>query len=225
METWLIVAAEAREFAGILKRAGKARPLACAEAAFAREVTWRGDRWILLANGPGPRLVNRMLSSPAIAGWHAQQVMSLGFCGALDPALRVGDIVVSGEGFQRPAARFLRAEIWSADRVAVSSDEKRQLRQSTGAAVVEMESAAVAEKARNWGLPFRAVKAVSDAADEDLPLDFNHYRDRDGRFQVPRIAATALLHPFGTMPALLRLNRNCQHAAESLGEFLADCEF
>ena len=133
---------------------------------------------------------------------------------ALDPALRVGDIVVSRE-----------AKIWSADRVAVSSEEKRQLRQSTGAAVVEMESAAVAEKARKWGLPFRAVKVVSDMADEDLPLDFNQYRDREGRFQVPRIAAAALLHPFRTIPPLLRLNRNCRRAAESLGEFLADCEF
>ena len=180
---------------------------------------------MLLANGPGPRLVDRMLSSPAIAGWHAQQVMSMGFCGALDPALHVGDIVISGEGFKSPSRRFMRAEIWSADRVAVSSGEKRQLRQSTGAAAVEMEAAAVAEKARRWGLPFRAVKAVSDAADEDLPLDFNHYRDRDGRFRVSRIAASALVHPFTTMPALLRLNRNCQQAAESLGEFLANCEF
>ena len=177
----MIVASEAREFAGLLKRASEVRPLQCTEAVFAREISWRGDRWMLLANGPGPRLVDRMLSSPAIAGWHAQQVMSMGFCGALDPALHVGDIVISGEGFKSPSHRFMRAEIWSADRVAVSSGEKRQLRQSTGAAVVEMEAAAVAEKARKWGLPFRAVKAVSDTADEDLPLDFNHYRDRDGR--------------------------------------------
>ena len=225
METWVIVAAEAREFAGLLKRASEVRPLPCPDAAFAREILWRGDRWMLLANGPGPRLVDRMLSSSAIAPWHAHQVVSVGFCGALDPALHVGDIVISGEGFKSPSTRFVRAEIWSADRVAVSSGEKRQLRQSTGAAVVEMEAAAVAEKARKWGLPFRAVKAVSDTADEDLPLDFNHYRDRDGRFRVPRIAASALLHPFTTMPALLRLNRNCQRAAESLGEFLADCEF
>jgi hypothetical protein len=225
METWLIVAAEAREFAGIVRRAGQTRALECPEAAFAREISWRGDRWMLLANGPGPRLVERMLASPAIAEWRVHHVMSLGFCGALDPALHVGDIVISGEGYRASSARFVRAEIWSADRVAISSEEKRQLRQSTGAAVTEMESAVVAEKARTWGLPFRAVKAVSDTADEDLPLDFNHYRDRDGRFQVPRIAVSALLHPIQILPGLLRLNRNCQKAAESLGAFLADCEF
>ena len=70
-----------------------------------------------------------------------------------------------------------------------------------------------------------AVKVVSDAANEDLPLDFNQFRDPDGRFQARRIAATALLHPFSTMPALLRLDRNCRRASENLGEFFADCEF
>ena len=217
METWLIIGAEAREFGGILKRAGEIRRLACPEAAFAREITWRGNRWMLLANGPGARLVNRMLASSVIGSWGASQVVSIGFCGALDPALRVGDIVVAGEAFE--------TKIWSADRVAVTPQEKRQLRASSGAAVVEMEAAAVAGKARSWGLPFRAMKVVTDTADEDLPLDFNQYRDRDGRFQVARIAAAALLHPMGTLPRLLRLDRQCRRAAESLGEFLANCQF
>ena len=225
MQTWLIIAADAREFAGILKRARQVRSIALPSAAFAREITWRGNRWMLLANGPGPHLVRSLLSSPAIPAWRASHVFSIGFCGALDPALLIGDIVVSGEGFVGPTERFRRAEIWSADRVAVTSKEKRQLRHRSGAAVVEMESAAVAEKAREWGLPFRAVKAVSDTADEDLPLDFNLFRDRNGRFQTSRIAAAGFLRPFTTMPALLRLNRNCRRAAESLGEFLAACEF
>lgn len=225
METWLLVAAEARELAGILNRAAGVRPLECREAAFARQITWRGRRWMLLANGPGPRLVGRMLSSPAIPGWGASRVFSTGFCGALDPALRVGDIVVAGERFPEPPARCVRAEIWSAGRVVVSSEEKRLLRQQTGAAAVEMEAAAVAERARAWGLPFHAVKAVSDTAEEDLPLDFNRYRDQDGRFRLPRIAAAAMCHPFAVLPRMVRLERNCRKAAESLGEFFAHCEF
>lgn len=90
---------------------------------------------------------------------------------------------------------------------------------------MEMEAAAVEAKAHVWGLPFRAVKVVSDSAGEDLPLDFNIYRDQDGRFQLPRIAAAAILHPFRIMRPLLRLNRNCQRAADSLGAFFVDCEF
>ncbi len=94
-------------------------------------------------------------------------VISTGFCGALDPALRVGEIVRDG--------------IWTEDRVGVTAEDKRRLRQQTGARVVEMEFAAVSAKAAEWGVPCKAIRVVSDTALEDLPLDFNRYRDGDGR--------------------------------------------
>jgi adenosylhomocysteine nucleosidase len=209
METWLIVAAEAREFDGILKRAGQVSRLAWPGAAFARAVDWRGNRWFLVANGPGPRLVGRITRAQAVDG-----VMSIGFCGALDPALHIGDIVIEGE----------TPKILSVDRVAVTAQEKSRLREITGAAVIEMESAAVAEKAREWGVQFRCIRVVSDTAGENMPLDFNCYRDADGRFQRGRIALAALGRPFTVIPALLRLEFNCRRAAESLGRFLADCQ-
>ena len=87
-----------------------------------------------------------------------------------------------------------------------------------------MESAAVAAKAREWGVPFRCIKVVSDTAGEDMPLDFNKYRDAAGRFSRSRIALAALRRPFTTIPALLHLDANCRKAAEKLGEFLADCQ-
>jgi hypothetical protein len=87
-----------------------------------------------------------------------------------------------------------------------------------------MESAAVAAKARELGLPFHCIKVVSDTAREDMPLDFNLYRDAAGRFSRSRIAFAALGHPFTTIPALLRLDRNCRLAADKLGEFFADCQ-
>jgi adenosylhomocysteine nucleosidase len=220
MKTWLLVAAEAREFAGILKRAAPARDLPWPNAAFAREIAWNGARWLLVANGPGPALAGKALeTNPAV-----DAVISIGFCGALDPALRIGDIVVSGE-LKGVRASFIRGDVLSLDRVAVTAEEKRKLRDSTGAAVVEMESAAVAKKAREWGVPFRCVRVVSDTAGEDMPLDFNRYRDADGRFQRLRIAGAALARPFTALPGLVRLDRNCRHAAEQLGEFLADCQF
>ena len=195
--TWLIVASEERELARIGMRAG----------------------WTLLASGPGSRLVSETLRERR----QVDGIVSTGFCGALDPALEVGDIVVSG-GEVRSARRFVRGEILTADRVAVTAEEKRTLRERTGASAVEMESAAVAAKAREWGVPFRCIKVVSDAAREDMPLDFNRYRDAAGRFSRGRIALAALRHPFAAVPGLLRLDRNCRFAAEKLGEFLADCQ-
>lgn len=202
----LIVAAEAREFSGLLRRM-ESQPLHWPGAAFAR----RCGRRILLANGPGPRLVRQALSSPAAREWKVAQVISAGFCGALDPALRLGDIVTEG--------------IWSEDRVAVTAEDKRLLREKTGARAVEMEYAAVAAKAREWGLPCRAVKVVSDTAQEDLPLDLNRYRDAEGRFQLGRIAMAGMLRPFTVLPRLIVLDRNSRLAADKLGEFFANNEF
>jgi len=220
MTTWLMVAAEAREFEGILKRSDDIRALPWQGAAFSREAAWKNSRWFLIANGPGPRLVERALEQKH----DVDRILSIGFCGALDPALRIGDIVISGEVPTVLGASFVQGDVISVDRVAFTAREKCDLRRATGAAVVEMESAAVAQKAREWDVPFGCVRVVSDIAGEDLPLDFNRYRDADGRFERSRIALAALGRPFTVLPRLVRLDRDCRRAAERLGEFLANCE-
>ena len=204
MATWLLIAAERREFDGILKRFGASRKLD-SPAGFARECERAGDRWLMLANGPGRSAVEEVLKNRM----QVSGIVSTGFCGALDSALRVGDIV--------------RDPLVSVDRVAVTAAEKRALREKTGAAAVDMESGAIAEKAREWDVPFYSVRAVSDLADEDMPLDFNLYRDARGRFSRARIALAALSKPFAAIPGLLRLERNCRIAAEALGEFFVNC--
>ena len=208
MATWLVIAAERRELDGILKRCGGAKS-SFRDFLFACETEWRGDQWHLIANGPGPKSVERVLEHK----FPVSGIISAGFCGALDPALKVGDIISSF------------ADIYSMDRVAVTREEKHRLREQTGAAAVEMEAAAVAKRAAEWGVPFHCVRAVSDTAEEDMPLDFNRYRDADGRFSRTRIALAALARPSTRVPALLRLDRNCRIAAESLGEFFANSRF
>jgi len=206
MRTWLVVAAEEREFSGILARCGPVRTLPWPGAAFAREVEWKGDRWWLIANGPGPKLVRDALGERR----DVHGIISTGFCGALDPALAPGSIVQTG--------------IVSWPRVAITALEKRSLRELTGAAAVDMEFEQVGAIAREWGVPVRAIRAVSDTAAEDLPLDFNRYRDKNGRFSRGRIAFAALTRPW-VIPGLLHLERNCRLAADQLGEFFADSEF
>jgi hypothetical protein len=88
-----------------------------------------------------------------------------------------------------------------------------------------MEAGAVKKIAAEWQVPFYCVRAVSDTAQEDMPLDFNLYRDSAGRFSLPRIALAAVSRPFTRIPALRRLEANCNVASESLGAFFADCRF
>jgi adenosylhomocysteine nucleosidase len=219
VRTWLLVAAEAREFTGILKRFGPAARFEWSGARFARQVLRDGDKWLLLANGPGPRSIEEVLRQKM----EVNGIINTGFCGALDPSLRVGDIVVWGDVPCRSS--FARGEISSSDRVVVTAEEKHRLREKTGAIAAEMEAGAVKKIAGDWNVPFYCVRAVSDTANEDMPLDFNLYRDRAGRFSLPRIALAAMSRPFTRIPALRRLEANCNVASESLGAFFADCRF
>lgn len=218
--TWLVVAAEEREFDGIREQMGSGVPLPWPHAKFAREVIRKGVRWWLVANGPGPRLVREAMEQRR----GVNGVISTGFCGALDPALAIGDIVVAGEP---PVTRypFVQGLVHSADHVAVSAKEKEELRKASGAVAVDMEAGAVAEKATEWGVPFRCIRVVSDVAAQDLPLDFNRFRDSSGRFSLGRIGLQALIRPFTVLPALLHLNKNCRYAGKQLGVFFADCRF
>jgi adenosylhomocysteine nucleosidase len=219
VKTWLLVAAERREFDGILKRMGSSTGLAWTGAKFAREAQWRGDRWWMVANGPGSALVYEALKDER----NVDGMISTGLCGALDPALRVGDIVVPVEAPIATRAPYLRGAMHSIDHVAVTSAEKRTLRNQTGAIAVDMETAAIRGKAAEWSVPFLCIRAVSDRAGDTLPLDFNRYRDTRGDFSRTRIALAAIARPFTVMPQLIQFDRNCRRAADALGDFLADC--
>ena len=220
LPTWLVVAAEEREFDGIREELGEGVALYWPEARFARHVVANGVRLWLVANGPGARLVKEALVNRRGAGG----VISTGYCGALDPSLSVGDIVVSGEPVVTKRA-FVRGRVHSSPRVVVTVGEKRKLYETTGAVAVDMEAAAVEERAAQWNVPFLCIRVVSDTAGEDLPLDFNRFMDAAGRFSLARIATQAVIHPFTVLPALLRLNKNCRSAGKQLGVFFADCRF
>jgi adenosylhomocysteine nucleosidase len=232
--TILAIAAEAMEFDGLIRhgrgRYGLQWPL---EFSSAFEVD--GNRWLVAADGPGPRLAAHV-AAVAAGRERVDVVVSAGFCGALDPVLRTGDVFVASRveaverGISYPAGTpvtgrpFAGGTLISLDRVVSSAAEKRRLRQS-GAAAVEMESAAVADFAGRAGCPFYCIRSVSDAAGEDLLFDFNEMRDAAGRFDRIRIAAAAVRRPFKRVPALISLRRRCREAALALGDFLADCRF
>ena len=215
------MAAERREFDGIRKRLGNAKQFAWPGTMFACEAEWQGDRWWLLANGPGEELVLEALKEKK----DVDGMISTGLCGALDPALRLGDVVVSGNAHVEARGKFVRGAVHTIDHVAATAAEKRTLRNQTGAIAVDMESAAVERKAAEWNVPYLCIRAVSDRAGDTLPLDFNRYRSARGDFSRTRIAVAAITRPFTVMPQLMEFDRNCRRAVDALGDFLADCRF
>jgi len=198
---------------------------------FACRAVIGGQPWVMVANGPGARLAHT-------AAWTGcgmttvRAVVSTGYCGGLDPGLALGDIFAAAEVRKWPAADSYSAMpvraphsglLLSVDRVAVTPAEKAAL-YSSGGAAVEMEAGAVAAVAGSMGLPFYCVRVVSDTAREELPLDFNRYRDQAGRFSRSGIAMAAAMRPW-SIPGLIRFDRNSRRASLTLGDFLADCRF
>ena len=45
------------------------------------------------------------------------------------------------------------------------------------------------------GIPGVAIRAISDLADEDLPLDMNEVFTDEGQVSIPRILGQVALHP------------------------------
>ncbi len=217
------VGSDAMEFGGWLRHCTGVRKLAW-PVDFARQADWNGQAVTMVANGAGPRLAAAGLAV-ATERETVTAVMSIGWCGALDPALRLSEVFVAlgvrTEQGDRAAlaprkmpAGTRRGVLWSGDRFVRTAAEKAELR-GRGADAVEMEAAGL-----RFAGSFYAVRVVSDLAQEDFALDFNQYRDSEGRFQKARIAMAGLRHPGD----LIRMAKRGREAANALGDFLAECE-
>ena len=139
-------------------------------------------------------------------------VVSFGLCGALDPALKVGDLVI-GQSVADAVDRFDADTAWAAriaallpeakvgsfaraERPVASAAEKAALRQSTGAIAVDLESFSVARLARWFGVPFAVIRAVSDAADRALPPAAQVGLGADGRPAIGPVFASLRSNPW-----------------------------
>jgi len=171
-----------------------------------------------------------------------QLVLTCGFAGGLDPDLKLGDVVFevplvpslsppggervsgrTGEGILSSrlfAAGAKPAKFFCADRIATTAAEKKKLREETGADAVEMESAAIHAICAECGIPCATVRVISDAAGEDLPLDFNRLARPDKSLDYGKLLLAVAKSP-GKTRELLRLQKNCRFAAEQLANVLA----
>ena len=76
-------------------------------------------------------------------------------------------------GFGVLSPRAVCAEVASGDKFFAHAGELQALRaRLPGVACVEMEGAAVAQVAHEYGVPLTVIRTLSDAADEGAPVDF-----------------------------------------------------
>ena len=162
----------------------------------------------------------------------ATALASFGFAGALAPNLRAGALVIPTEVIAPHGerygvdlewrARLLRrigsvadSAVLGCDRPLASARDKAEAHRDTGAAAVDMESHDVAAVARDAGVPFLAVRSISDAADRAIPSAALRGVTPDGGRNTLGVLIGLVLAPWEVV-ALFRLARDSQKAIASL---------
>lgn len=133
----------------------------------------RSGQTVAWVTGLGPPCAAAVGSLPPSED--ARRWVLAGLAGGLDPALEVGTVVVlAGHSLLgRSAGRALPP--WkpgrgvTVDQAVLSVEGKAQLRQRTGAEVVDMETDLVAAEAERRGLSLLVVRSVSDTARDRVP--------------------------------------------------------
>lgn len=98
------------------------------------------------------------------------------------------------------AQRLSTGPLAEAARLLASARDKETLLENTAAVAADMESAAVAQTAREAGIPFLAVRAVADPARGVIPRAVALAMDEQGRVHVPRLLMRALVAPDQWVP-------------------------
>jgi adenosylhomocysteine nucleosidase len=160
----------------------------------------------------------RRAAEVAIDYAQPKRLISAGIVGGLSPQLKVGDVGQIREVID--VATGVRFAAGGGDWVLATSQdvsdavEKRQFVTKYGAHVVDMEAAAVAQLAKERGLEFAAIKAVSDDAAFEMP-PMNRFIDENGRFATSRFLMYVALHP-RWWATLGKIKKNSELATKNL---------
>jgi len=227
-----IVAAMPEELAGLRALARETRRLGFGSRRVV-EATIADRRAILVVTGEGTDRASKaghaLLSELPIGG-----LIVAGVAGGLCPSLGSGSVIVArrvlqdGETTPAPDSRWVSAvhgcgnvvlgTILSSSSILCTRDAKAQAYARLGErepAVVDLETAALARVAAAHGVPYIAVRAVCDTVDENLPLDFNRYRDDSGKLDRFRVARVVASRP-GLIAPLWRLRGRVAMCSENL---------
>ena len=154
-------------------------------------------------------------------------LVSFGLAGGLDPALQAGALVVpamvieAGCCYRADPALSARLGGMTALRalagtaILADPDAKRAAHDATGAAIIDLESGAVARVAVRHNLPFAVLRAVCDPAGRILPPLALAALDAGGRIGIGRVLASLLRQPW-QIPALLGLAGDAMRARSAL---------
>ena len=168
-----------------------------------------------IGGGPASSAVERLLQKFQPAG-----IVSAGLAGAVVPELKVGSIFVPATVLDTSTKLSLSIPVAGAEGILVSASSaagaegKRLLGAQYGAQAVDMEAGAVGKIAQLHGIPFLAVKAISDEYDFPMP-DLQPYISSQGQFQTAKFVLAIARRP-ACWGVIRRLRANTLRAARQL---------
>jgi adenosylhomocysteine nucleosidase len=186
---------------------------------------------LVVETGIGPAATDKalawLLSGPMIDGvpFRPACVLSAGFSGAVAPGLSVGDLILGSElgdaaGGVWPATwpdatpAIPHGRLLTLASIVGRPEEKRRLGERTGAVAVDMETAVLARRCTEAGVPFGCLRAISDGVDTPLSESLLAVM-AGGRVGPGRLAAAVLRRP-ALIAELLRLEKDTRLAARRL---------
>lgn len=213
-----LVAAMDREVAPLVKD----WPVAERELDGRRFRFFESKNAVVICGGIGAESARRATEA-VVRLYRPVQVQSVGLAGALNPRLKVGQIfcprfvVDVRDGSRTDTGRGTDVLV-SFPEIA-SAPQKAKLAQSYGAQAVDMEAAAVAKGASAHGLPFSALKAISDESGFAMP-PMNQFVSAEGKFKLSHFVLYASIRPWLWL-RVIQLGRNSARAVQSLCAQLA----
>jgi len=182
---------------------------------------FESDRVVVVCSGIGA-VAARWACEAVCASYEPEMVISAGFAGALTADLKIGDVLVPAKVIDAGDGSCIETGAGSGGLISVaemaSVERKRVLGTKYDAVAVDMEAAAVAKSAGLRSVRFRAVKAISDVLDFEVPVVEGSV-DAQGRFHEGRFLAGIAVRPW-VWGRVATLARNSSRASKSLVEAL-----
>jgi nucleoside phosphorylase len=178
----------------------------------------------ILVSGMGTKNARRAFEKALQEGVPACVITS-GYAGGLNPSVGPETVVMDASADFPLTPKFLQAgarigTYHCAEKVAITAKEKAVLFAQTKRDAVEMESGIIRQICAERGIPAATVRVISDAAHEDLPLDFNALMTPEMNMSLGKLLVALMKSP-GKIPELMRFGKRVQSSAKKLSQTLA----
>ena len=191
------------------------------------------ERLLVAYSGTGS--TNAAAAAELLVAKGATRLISWGCAAALGASLKPGDLMLADKLIdaennemainadwhsyaQSILAKFVfvtRGCLVESVSIVSTSTDKKQLHSLTGAVALDMESIAIAKIAKQYTLPFLAIRVIVDPVEMNLPLAINHSLNDRGEIVLKKLLAFLFLHP-AELPGLIKLGLNFNAAKKTL---------